>query len=81
MAGMLQILTYLLAVYLVVKGIEVLQIGLASGRENRTGLIIFGGATLAGCIVAALAFSNMQDKQAESLQSSMNAAVPSQPNL
>jgi hypothetical protein len=32
MAGMLQILTYLLAFYLIIKGIEVLQIGLASSR-------------------------------------------------
>ena len=35
MAGMLQILTYLLGVYLVVKGIAVLQIALASNREGR----------------------------------------------
>ncbi len=35
MAGMLQIITYLLAVYLVVKGIEVLMIALASSRQDR----------------------------------------------
>ena len=29
MAGMLQIITYLLAFYLVMKGVEILQIGLA----------------------------------------------------
>lgn len=34
MAGMLQIITYLLAFYLVMKGVEILQIGLASSREN-----------------------------------------------
>ena len=33
MAGMLQILTYLLAFYLVIKGVEVLQIGLAPARS------------------------------------------------
>ena len=47
MAGMLQILTYLLAFYLVVKGIEVLQIALASPREKRGGIIVLGSVTLA----------------------------------
>ena len=42
MAGMLQIITYLLSFYLIIKGIEVLQIGLASNNENKTGIIIFG---------------------------------------
>ena len=76
MAGMLQILTYLLSFYLVVKGIEVLQIGLASNRENRMGMIVFGGLTLTACVIAAFAFSSMQDKQAESMQSSMQSALP-----
>jgi len=67
MAGMLQIITYLLAFYLVVKGIEILQIGLASNRENRTGLIIFGALTLIACFVAGVGFVTMQDKQAQSL--------------
>ena len=39
MAGMLQIITYLLAFYLVMKGVEILQIGLASSRENTGPLI------------------------------------------
>lgn len=67
MAGMLQILTYLLAFYLVIKGVEILQIALASNRENRTGMIVFGAITLAVCIVAALVFVSMQDNQASSL--------------
>jgi len=71
MAGMLQILTYLLAFYLVVKGIEVLQIGLASNRASRGGLIILGSLTLVACIVAASIFVQMQDGQAESLSSHM----------
>jgi hypothetical protein len=71
MAGMLQILTYLLGFYLVVKGIEVLQIGLASGRENRRGVITIGILTLGGCIVAAIAFSSMQDNQAQYMSKSM----------
>ena len=42
MAGMLQIITYLLAFYLIVKGVEILQIALASNREHRAGLIAIG---------------------------------------
>lgn len=41
MAGMLQIITYLLAFYLVVKGIEILQIALASNRDKRGSIIAF----------------------------------------
>ncbi|HEY6343616.1 MAG TPA: hypothetical protein VIY49_19140 [Bryobacteraceae bacterium] len=72
MAGMLQILTYLLAFYLVVKGVEVLQIGLASSRERRTGLIVLGALTLAACLVAGVGFAFMQDRQAESIGRSAN---------
>ena len=67
MAGMLQILTYLLAFYLVVKGLEILQIALASNRDKRAGIILFGVLVLAACIVAASAFVAMQDQQAMSL--------------
>ena len=74
MAGMLQITTYLLCFYLVVKGIEVLQIALASGRTNRRPMIVLGGATLAACVLAALAFATLQDEQAESISSSMSSS-------
>jgi glucose dehydrogenase len=67
MAGMLQVLTYLFSFYLVIKGIEVLQIGLASGRSNRSGLVLFGVLTFAICAVAAVGFSDMQDNQARSM--------------
>ncbi len=71
MAGMLQIITYLLCFYLVVKGIEILQIALASGREDRRPMIILGALTLAACLLAAFAFVGMQDNQATSMASSM----------
>lgn len=67
MAGMLQILTYLLAFYLIIKGIEVLQIGLASNREKRTAMIVLGIVVLVACILAAGFFVTMQDNQATSL--------------
>lgn len=64
MAGMLQIITYLLSFYLVIKGVEILQIALASNRENRAGIITFGVLVLLACIVAAAGFVAMQDGQA-----------------
>ncbi len=71
MAGMLQILTYLLAFYLVIKGIEILQIALASNREKRQGIIVLGALTLVACVLAAGGFVTMQDRQAESLSQSI----------
>ena len=68
MAGMLQIITYLLSFYLIINGIEVLQIGLASNNENKTGIIIFGSLVLVVCIIAAAFFVNMQDQQAMMMQ-------------
>lgn len=70
MAGMLQILTYLLSFYLVIKGVEILQIGLASSRENRNALILIGVCALGACVLGGFGFSTMQDKQAQSLQNS-----------
>ena len=71
MAGMLQILTYLLSFYLVIKGIEILQIALASSRPKRDGVILLAGLTLTACVIAALGFSFAQDQQAMSLSSGM----------
>ncbi len=72
MAGMLQVITYLLAFYLVVKGCEVLQIALASNREKRIGIILFGSIVLIACIAAAMGFVSLQDQQATSLNKAMN---------
>jgi hypothetical protein len=79
MVGMLQILTYLLAFYLIVKGVEVLQIGLASSRQDRSGSIILGVVVLLACLGAAIGFTVMQDAQARSLNArstSQSAVVP-----
>ncbi|WKL57265.1 hypothetical protein Q1W73_16605 [Asticcacaulis sp. ZE23SCel15] len=71
MAGMLQIITYILCFYLVIKGIEILQIALASSREKRGPIIILGALTLAACLFAAVSFVGLQDKQALSLSDNM----------
>lgn len=76
MAGMLQIITYLLAAYLVFKGVEIFQIALSSSRENRTVPLMIGGmAIVASILVAALAVT-LQDAQAKSL-SSATSSLPS----
>jgi hypothetical protein len=56
MAGMLQIITYLLCVHLVYKGWEILQIAMMSARPDRRAGII-GGAL---AIVVSLALSVSQ---------------------
>ena len=71
MIGMLQILTYLLSVYLVMKGVEILQIGITSSRPSRVFPITIGVLALAACIAAALAFSIAQDQQATQISRSM----------
>jgi hypothetical protein len=80
MAGMLQIITYLLAFYLVMKGVEILQIGLASSRDGRNGLIAIGALSLVACIIAGGVFVKMQDEQALSLQRSIPSA-PAMPSF
>jgi hypothetical protein len=56
MIGMLQIITYLLCVYLVFKGFEILQIALMSARENRVGGITIGVLLLIVSVIAAYYF-------------------------
>jgi hypothetical protein len=75
--GMLQILTYMFAFYLVLKGIEVLQVGLASSRVSRVGPICLGAVTLGACILAAIAFVLMQDRQATASSSPMFGSASS----
>jgi len=70
MAGMLQIITYLLCVYLVFKGVEILQIGLMGNRESRSLGIAIGVLSLLICIGAALFFYKFINLQAESMSRS-----------
>ena len=66
-------MTYMFAFYLVVKGVEILQIALASSRESRSGIIALGVLTLIGCSFAAIAFVNLQERHASSIGSTMGA--------
>lgn len=80
MAGMLQIITWLLAFYLVMKGVEILQIGLASYRQGRGMLIAIGVLSIGACIVVASKIVEMQDAQAKSMSDAMSRPIlPSYP--
>ena len=63
--------TFLLAFFRVIKGIEILQVALASSREQRSGMIALGVCVLIACMIAALGFVLMQDGQARSMSRSM----------
>lgn len=67
MVGMLQIITYLLCVYLIYKGFEIFQTALMSPRENRTAGIIIGVLAIIISVIAALSFISMIDTQARSI--------------
>ncbi len=64
MVGMLQIITYLLCVYLVYKGFEIFQIALMSNREERAAGLAIGLLAIVGSLVAAAAFIYWIDVQA-----------------
>ncbi len=71
MVGMLQILTYLLCVYLVYKAVEIFQIALMSSKEGRgTGLFIGTIAIIASLVIGAL-FVYLIDTQAASVSSGL----------
>jgi hypothetical protein len=71
MIGMIQILTYLLCVYLVFKGFEILQIALMSPREDRGGGLVIGVLAVVISIAAAFGFATWSDSQAAKTSSSM----------
>jgi len=74
MVGMLQIVTYLLCVYLVFKGFEILQIALTSARQDRAAGLIIGILAVVIAFGAAITFSRMIDSQASSVSSPMQRA-------
>lgn len=69
MPGMLQIITYLLCVYLIFKGFEILQIALMSARSDRVGGIIIGVLFVLIAFGASAMFTKMIDAQASAISS------------
>jgi hypothetical protein len=72
MAGMLQIITYLLAFYLIMKAVGILQIALASGLDTKVGVVTLGVLSPIACIVVAVAIVTLQEQQARSLSQAMS---------
>jgi uncharacterized membrane protein (DUF485 family) len=70
MAGMLQIITYLLCVYLVFKAFEIFQIALMSSRENRGVGLSFGIGAILIALVLAYKFTTWIDEQARAMSQS-----------
>jgi hypothetical protein len=57
----IQIIAYTLALYFVLKGVEILQIGLSSSREKRFLVILIGVVSLGISIFAAISFVAISD--------------------
>jgi uncharacterized membrane protein (DUF485 family) len=77
MVGMIQILTYLLCIYLVFKGVEIYQIAAMSANiEKRAGGIRLGACMIVLSLIFAAVFWQWSDSQASSLQS-----APSTPRM
>lgn len=63
MVGMLQIITYLLCVYLVFKAVEILQIALMSAREKRDAGMAIGVIAIVVALAVGYVFIQMIDTQ------------------
>lgn len=71
MVGMLQIITYLLCVYLVYKGLEILQIGLASNNQNRKLMLVIGLIAFGLSVVLAVIFAGWMESHVISIGEQM----------
>jgi hypothetical protein len=65
MVGQIQIIAYILAVYLVYKGYEILHMSLVSPKEKKTVLIIIGAVAFAFSIIFAIGFVILMELQSE----------------
>ena len=71
MVGMLQILTWMFGFYIVLKGIEIVQISVASARTDRRGMIVWALIVLVICVAASLFFITQQENMAQTISSHM----------
>jgi hypothetical protein len=68
---MLTLIIYFLCVYVVFKGVEILQIALMSSRENRKAGIVIGVLAVAASIVVAAVFGYLNTMQALEVEQRM----------
>ncbi len=75
---MLQLVIYLLAIYLVFKSFEILQLALTSGREDtgRSIALVLGGVALLLSIIIAGTFFYMASLQGEDFTTLLLGEVP-----
>jgi hypothetical protein len=71
MVGMLQIITYLLCVYLVFKGIEIWQIANVKSSETDGRGLSLGAAMIVIAVIAAMVFVVWINNQAESVSNTV----------
>ena len=64
MVGKIQIIAYILAVYLVYKGYEILHMSLVSTKEKKTAVLIIGFIAFSLSIVFAILFVILMENQA-----------------
>lgn len=76
MVGLMQIMIYMLAVYLVFKGFEIFQIAFMSTSRSRKMGIFLGVACIVVAVILGIGFSAWGDSVAQSIGDRMNA-VPS----
>lgn len=72
MIGMMQIGIYLMAVYLVFKGLEILQLALTSSRPDRAVTITIGMFALIGSVVLGVSFAFWAERFATSIATRMD---------
>lgn len=73
MVGMLQILTYLLCIYLVFKAYEIFQIAYVSTSDKRAAAVRNGIILIVLSVLIAIGFALWADSQAESISRSMRS--------
>ena len=73
MIGMLQIMIYLLGIYLIFKGIEIFQIAWMSPRENKAGGVMLGVVMIILSVLLAFGFAYWGDEQAKSVSDGMKS--------
>ena len=73
MVGMLQIMTYLLCVYLIFKGVEIFQLALTSSRVDGGRVLAYfiGAAMIGAAIIAAIVFTIWITDQAVGIQGNL----------
>lgn len=72
MVGLMQIMIYMLAVYLVYKGFEIFQIAFVSKEgQTRTAGIIFGVCAIVAAVVIGFMFVFWADSMAASISDKM----------